>query len=118
MANDVLEIQMKIQTGNVLMRKHWAVRNREKQMWAVLVRNQMRLRKVRLAKDKEKFTLMIISYRKRLLDKDNLYAGCKHLIDAMCDEKLIYDDDPKHLNLKVEQYKSKEDHTMVIRKCP
>ena len=116
MASDVLELPMKILSGNILMRKHWAVRNREKQTWALLVRHQMRRKKVRLADDKEHFTLMIISYRKRLLDKDNLYAGVKHLVDAMCDERLIYDDDPKHLNLKVEQYKAKENHTMVIRK--
>ena len=116
MPSDVLELPMKILSGNILMRKHWAVRNKEKKMWALMIRNQMRLRKIRLAKDKEHFTLMIISYRKRLCDIDNIWSGVKHLVDAMCDERLIYDDDPKHLKLKVEQYKAKENHTMIIRK--
>ena len=72
-----------------------------------------------LSKEKEKYIIMIISYRKRLLDKDNLYGGsCKQLIDAMVDEGLIHDDSPSYVDLKVEQFKAKEDHTMVIRKCP
>ena len=50
---------------------------------------------------------MIISYRKRLLDKDNLYTGCKSLIDACVMEGLIFDDSPDYVDLKVEQYKSK-----------
>ena len=64
----------------------------------------------------DKYTLLIISYRKRKLDKDNLYTGCKSLIDACVQEDLIFDDSPDYVDLKVEQYTAKEEHTMVIRK--
>jgi len=113
---DMLELVKKIQSNNVSLRQHWAVRRRDKKEWALLIRNQMRLRKIKKARAK-KYTLMIISYRKRLLDKDNLYGGsCKQLIDACVEEGLIFDDNPDFVDLKVEQYKSKKDHTMVIRK--
>ena len=110
----ILELPIKIKSLNITSRMHWAAKKRDKQMYALLVRHQMRRRKIPPAK-KTKHTLTIISYRKRLLDKDNLYGGCKQLIDAMCDEKLIYDDSPEYLDLKVEQYKSKEETTMIIR---
>ena len=115
--SDVLEIfGKKIQSGNKIIRNHWAVNARNKQEWCVLVRNQMRLKKVVKAKENEKYTLMIISYRKRLLDKDNLYTGCKSLLDACVIEDLIWDDNPDCIDLKVQQYKSTEEHTMIIRK--
>lgn len=115
--SDVLEIfGKKIQSGNQIIRNHWAVNARNKQEWCVLVRNQMRLKKVVKAKENDKYTLMIISYRKRLLDKDNLYTGCKSLLDACVIEDLIWDDNPDCIDLKVEQYKSTEEHTMIIRK--
>ena len=115
MPSDILELRMKVQSGNVLLRKHWSYRKKEKQLWALLIRNQMRLKKIKKA-EKKKYTIMIISYRKRLLDPDNLVSGCKQLIDACVDEELIYDDAPDYIDLKVEQYKAKEEHTMIIRK--
>ena len=90
MANDILEVNKKIQSGNQIIRNHWAVNRRNKQEWAILVRNQMRLRKIKKATIDDKYTLLIISYRKRKLDKDNLYTGCKSLIDACVEEGLIF----------------------------
>ena len=116
MKSDILEVCKKIPSGNTIIRNHWAVNRRNKKFWCLLVRNQMKLRKIKKANDKDKYILMIISYRKRLLDKDNLYTGCKSLIDACVMEGLIFDDSPDYVDLKVEQYKSKEDHTMIIRK--
>ena len=77
MDSDILEVKKKIPSGNQIIRNHWAVNRRNKQEWALLVRNQMRLRKVEKATADDKYTLMIISYRKRKLDKDNLYTGIK-----------------------------------------
>ena len=74
MMSDILELRMKVQSGNVLLRKHWSYRKKEKQLWALLIRNQMRLKKIKKA-EKKKYTIMIISYRKRLLDPDNLVSG-------------------------------------------
>jgi len=116
MDSDILEVKKKIPSGNQIIRNHWAVNRRNKQEWALLVRNQMRLRKVKKATIDDKYTLLIISYRKRKLDKDNLYTGCKSLIDSCVDEQLIFDDSPTFVDLKVEQYNAKEEHTMIIRK--
>ena len=45
--SDILTIPQKVESRNVLDRKHWAVKRRNKQIWAVFVKNQMRLKKIR-----------------------------------------------------------------------
>ena len=55
--NDILELQKKIQSNNVSLRQHWSVRRRDKQEWALLVRNQMKLRKIKKA-EKKKYTIL------------------------------------------------------------
>ena len=111
-----LELPMKILSRNVLDRQHWAVKRKDKQIWAVFIRNQMRLNKVRFTEDKEKHSIEIISLRSRKLDYDNLVGGCKYLIDAMIQEKLIYDDAPDYLDIKISQEINKKHKTIVIRK--
>lgn len=113
--SDILTIPQKVESRNVLDRKHWAVKRRNKQIWAVFVRNQMKLKKIRECEIGEKFKLTIISYRKKLLDYDNLVGGVKQLLDACSEEKLIWDDAPKYLNLKVEQHIGKKYETIIIR---
>ena len=108
---------MKVPSRNKLDRHNWEVKSKNKQIWSLLIRNQMRLRKIRKTKEKEKFTVSILCYKKgRLYDTDNVWGGCKQLIDAMVSEDFIYDDAPEYLDLKVQQIKAKESHTMVIRK--
>ena len=114
--SDILTIPQKVESRNVLDRKQWAVKRRNKQIWAVFVKNQMRLKKIRECEIGEKFELTIISYRKKLLDYDNLVGGVKQLLDACSEEKLIWDDAPKYLNLKVEQHIGKKYETIIIRK--
>ena len=109
-----LELPMKILSRNVLDRQHWAVKRKEKQHWCLLVRNQMRLNKVRFTEEKEKHSIEIISYRSRKLDYDNLVGGCKYLIDALIDEKMIYDDGPDYLDIKISQQIDKKQRTVVI----
>tara|TARA_R100000655_G_scaffold77666_1_gene116908 strand:+ start:184 stop:561 length:378 start_codon:yes stop_codon:yes gene_type:complete len=113
--NDILTIPQKVESRNVLDKKHWAVKRRNKQIWAVFVRNQMKLKKIKECEIGEKFKLTIISYRKKLLDIDNLYGGVKQLLDACSEEKLIWDDAPKYLDLKVEQHIGKKYETIIIR---
>ena len=115
MQSDIITLPNKIESRNVLDRKHWAVKRRCKQIWALLIRNQMRLKKIKECDIEEKFKLCIISYRKKLLDYDNLVGGCKQLIDACSEEKLIWDDAPKYLDLKVEQHIGKKYETIIIR---
>ena len=115
MESDIITLSHKIESRNVLDRKHWAVKRRCKQIWALLIRNQMRLKKIKECDIEEKFELSIISYRKKLLDYDNLVGGCKQLLDACSEEKLIWDDAPKYLDLKVEQHIGKKYETIIIR---
>lgn len=64
----------------------------------------------------QRFSLRIIRCSIRLLDLDNLYGGCKPLIDQLCEAGLIPDDDPNSIELKVEQIKvktKKEEGTAV-----
>ena len=56
------------------------------------------------AKPKERRRLAIYSYRPRKIDKDNLIAGSKYLIDTLEDMKLIYRDSEKYLEAKYYQY--------------
>jgi len=99
-----------IKSRNVLDRLHWAKKRRLKQEYALLIRNQMRTKPHygKLITEPTKFTLEIVSYRKRYLDFDNLVGGCKQLIDAMIEEQFIWDDSPKYLDLKVKQVKNSQ----------
>ena len=75
----------------------------------------MRLQKIKAAEQK-KYKLVILSYRKKKLDYDNLIGGCKHLIDALIEEGFIFDDSPDYIDLNIEQYIAKEYQTIIIRK--
>lgn len=62
----------------------------------------------------------IKSSRVRLLDVDNLYGGCKHLIDSLRLTGIIPDDDPASITLEVTQEKIKgyaNEQTEVEVKC-
>ena len=111
----VIVLPIRIKSRNVLDRQHWAVKRKDKKEYALLIRNQMRLNKVKLA-DKRKYTISIVSLRKKKLDYDNLVGGCKHLIDALIDEQFIFDDSPKYLDLIVDQIISTEHETIISRK--
>ena len=112
----IITLKMKIESRNVLDKQHWAAKRRNKELYRMLVRNQMKLRKVPLAKHNKRYIIEIISCRKRFLDMDNLYGGVKQLLDAMTEEQFIFDDAPKYIQLKVEQIKSKEYETIITRK--
>ena len=113
---DLITLPLKIKSRNEIDKYHWAVKRNLKQEYALLIRNQMRLNQVRELKEPERATLSILSLRKRLLDHDNLVGGCKQLIDALCDEGFIWDDNPKWLKyLKVEQVKSGSDSVVIKR---
>lgn len=94
-----------IKSRNILDKLHWAEKKRLKQEYSLLLRNQMRLNPIyEIAKEGRKYTLEIVSYRKRLLDYDNLVGGSiKQLLDAMTSENFIWDDAPKYIDLRVKQ---------------
>lgn len=47
----------------------------------------------------------IVSYRRRLLDIDNLSGGCKYHLDSLRYAKLIPEDNPQAISLEVSQVK-------------
>ena len=106
---------------NRSLRFHWAKNKKIKKQYELIKRNQMSLNNVTKAIVGERFSLHIVSYRKRLLDHDNLYGAHKWLIDALCNELFIWDDDTVHLvSLKVNQQTcketgEKEEYTLVRR---
>ena len=86
-----------------------------KQEYALLVRNQMRLNKVK--ETDKKCNIKITCYVKRLMDTDNMWGGLKQFIDALSTENFIYDDSPNWLNIQeVRQIKAKESKIVVERK--
>ena len=47
----------------------------------------------------EKCEIKITEYLKRLYDYDNLYAGIKQFLDALCIVRFIHDDSAKWLDI-------------------
>lgn len=54
-----------------------------------------------------RISVTITSYRRRLLDPDNLAGGCKYFLDCCKYSKLIPDDRPQDIELHVSQEKVK-----------
>ena len=54
-----------------------------------------------------KAKLHIQVHRSRFQDKDNMYGSVKPIVDAIKKLGWIVDDDPKNLDLKVEEIKAK-----------
>jgi len=90
-----------VQTGNALAYRHWRFRHADKLAWLGLLRSELLLRPVPLATMRRK--VLIFSYRKRILDDDNLIAGAKHLRDCLTVVGLILDDNARGARVTYEQ---------------
>ena len=100
-------------SGNKLLRTHWAIRRRIKQGYL----KEMLYTLPKVEKKKEKRRIHFISYRKRRLDDDNLIAGFKDLRDCLIRLGFIYDDSPTYLGATYEQQlDSKNPRTVIIIK--
>lgn len=91
---------------------HWSSYYREKKAWGWHILAEL---KGKPPAASERMRLRITSYRKNLLDQDNLAGGCKPLIDAIKDLKLLVDDGPEWVEVEFEQVKIKDhlEHTMI-----
>lgn len=90
-------------TNNVLLRMHWRRRQALNRDWVWLIKaallcNNIDLKKFSFGKRRH---VHIMSYRKKLVDDDNLIGGTKSLIDSLVANKILIDDDPEHLTLVV-----------------
>ena len=96
---------------NKLMRMHWAVR---KKAYKNLLHMIMVYGDKPLPQFESQVEIKIIRMwgkRKRAFDIDNLYGGCKFILDALKAKGglgIIQDDSPKHAVLIVEQYRSEK----------
>ena len=109
-----IEIDHRVYSRNTIDRKHWAAKSRLKGQYQILVRNQMKLNKIKRTEGKCK--IIINCYVKRMMDMDNVWGGLKQFIDALCSENFIWDDSPTWLQIdQVKQIKSKEAKIVVSR---
>jgi len=91
--------------------EHWSRTSRQAEYWKALVRsaidNSHKPCKARMA-------VTISQMRTRSLDKDNLYASVKNLVDALTHWKLIRDDSLKWIELECKQTVGKTKMTIVV----
>lgn len=60
-----------------------------------------------------RFHVRITSYRKRLLDPDNLAGGTKWFTDCLRYAGIIVEDTPEEITIENRQKKSKEEKTQI-----
>ena len=118
---EIIKLPFVPPSPNKTLREHWSVRSKRRNQYQLIIRSQMNQWKFDKAEPKQPFHLEIETIRKRKLDHDNLYGSMKSLIDALCNELFIWDDDTVHLtSLKVNQKTfretgEKEEYTLVRR---
>ena len=90
---------MVIESRNTIDKMHWTEKRRLRQTYQVFIRQQMSHHKIDEATEKQVFSLVITTFRKRKIrDHDNLIGGAKQLIDALVNENFIWDDSDKFLS--------------------
>ena len=118
---EIIKLPFVPPSPNKTLREHWSVRSKRRNQYQLIIRSQMNKWNFDKAEPKQPFQLEIESIRKRRLDTDNLYGSMKSLIDALCNELFIWDDDTIHLTkLKVTQQTCKEtgereEYTLIRR---
>ena len=111
---ETLHVDHRVFSRNKIDKMHWAEKGRLKGQYRILIRNQMRLNKIKETESKCK--IIINCYVTRLMDLDNVISGLKQFIDALCTENFIWDDAPAWLEIKqIKQFKSKEAKIVVSR---
>lgn len=115
----MIELVLPVPTpsANRIWGTHWSKKAKWRKTWAWHVRAE-RLRlglfpkpkevgadqtTERVGKDQAR-AVTIERYGPRLLDHDNLVAGCKQLIDALVAEGFLVDDSPAHLSSTYRQH--------------
>jgi hypothetical protein len=92
-----ITVHLEVESQNVTDRMHWSKRAKFKKMWLSALVAYVGVRRSPSVKK----TVTIIAYRKRLItDIANLIGGCKIVVDAIRDAKLIKDDSDQwaHIN--------------------
>ena len=106
-------------SNNIIKKTHWAVYARIRKQFAYLIS----LRTVMFdfsypIKMRVQINIHSKGARARRLDSDNLWGGCKPLIDAMRDVRLIHNDSPKWLDLGVCEIRDDGPYTCLLYTSP
>ena len=114
MKSDTIDIDHRVYSRNMIDKMHWAKKQMLKGQYRILIRNQMRLHKIKPTE--EKCEIKINCYVKRLMDYDNVVGGLKGLIDSLTQENFIHDDSPKWLDIvEIKQIKAPDFKIIVER---
>jgi len=95
------------------MRMHWAVRKKAYKNLLQMITAYGNKPLPQFNTQVEIKVIRMWGKRKRAFDIDNLYGGCKFILDALKDKGglgIIQDDSPKHVVLTVEQYRSEKNN--------
>ncbi len=107
-----IKVEKKLKSANTLLCRRCSLRLQgEKDQWEKQIKNCFIQGKPKFS---GKVGITISSYRKILLDKDNLFLSVKALLDTLKPYRLdiIADDGPAYIvSLKVLQFKSKQERT-------
>lgn len=76
-----------------LMRSHWSVIKKQKDLYRSIIREQLRVGKVR--RHEGAVMITYIGYKSNLMDWDNFCSSFKHIGDSLVKEKIIVEDNPK-----------------------
>lgn len=99
---------------NQLDKMHWRHRHRlSKQLKREIGLLMMSSRLNKSLYPLQRAVVKVTSYRKQLLDPDNLIAGAKPYIDALVTNKLLVNDRPENIELTVNQVKSRAYRTLI-----
>jgi len=94
-------------------RVHWAVKRKMRDEYAWLMIQAMGVPRLKVL---GKARVDIVRYAIRMMDKDNLYASMKQVIDALRMAHIIVDDTEEHITLTVTQERvhAKKDQRVEI----
>ena len=116
---DTIEIPMGIKTLNQTLREHWAVKKREKGLWKMFIRSEMRKQKLKDATKGQKFKLSMLHIRparRKIKDYDNMVGGSKIVQDCLTGEGFLWDDTMDFIGIpKHTQIIGKELKTIISR---
>ena len=104
------EYQCRSTPMNMLNRKmHWAIRSKWTHAWKDTVSIALAPYKTQIKVSEDypliKAKVTITLYTCRLMDYDGAYGSVKPILDALTENKIIMDDSPKYIDLKVLQIK-------------
>jgi len=111
-----ITIPVIVPSVNETNKLHWGARDRLKKSYVAHISGAIHDMDMKINKLKrpKKRRLMIYSYRKKIMDPDNIISSHKEMIDAIKDLGLIWDDSEKYIDLRVFQLEHPEQKTEIF----